>query len=193
MKKLLLALALAVVLSGLLAAPAVAAPQFQDGVYIWIYEGYGFRVTDGVVSSDLFGIKPGRPIPAGQKVWICDVWGAYGYGHVESIGSAIIDTLSIDGVPAVSSAAESSALWSVPYPSENAAVGGAFNPRMRIGGWVAVWLYPVTLGPGTYQVKVTQTVAHPMTDLVMVAENHPGPYFYPAGTYPLDPWKLVLK
>lgn len=190
MKKLLLVLALAIALCGLLAVPAVAAPQFQDGVYMWIYDGAWFQVTDGQ-AGDI--VDPGTPIPAGQPVWLVTVWAAYGYGHVKSIGNTIVESLSIDGTPVVSGTAASRALWSVPYPSEALNdVFTPFNSNNRVSGWVAVWLYPVTLDPGSYDVSGTETVTHIFTDLGLVAENHPGPLMYTPWSFDYGPWELVL-
>jgi len=189
MKRLLLVLVLAVALLGLLAAPAFAQPQLQDGVYMWIYDGSWFQWSGG--EQVLFG-DPGTSIPAGQPVWLVTAWAAYGRGHVQSIGNAIVETLYIDGEPVVDSAAASRALWSIPYSSVNLVQGGGFNPNSRISGWVAFWTYPVTLDPGTYEVSGTETNPHPFTDLGLVAENHPGPMMHTAGSYDYGPWELVL-
>jgi hypothetical protein len=142
---------------------------------------------------DVWDFEPGTMIPAGQPVWLVTAWAAYGRGHIKSIGNTIVETLNIDGQPVVSSQAASKALWSVPYRSEALAGETPFNPRMRIGGWVAVWLYPVTSGTGTHVVTGTETYTHPLTDLSYVAERGHGPLFYPAGSGDFGPWDLVLQ
>jgi hypothetical protein len=188
MKRLLLILVLAVALSGLLAAPAFAQPPLHDGVYMWIYDGSWFQVSGG--EQVLFG-DPGAPIPAGQPVWLVTAWAAYGRGHVQSVASLIVEKLSIDGRPVVATTAASKALWSVPYPSAALATETTpFNPRMRISGWVAVWLCPVTLGPGTYEVTGTETYTHPATDLTFWGGHHA--QVYPPGSGDFGPWDLVL-
>jgi hypothetical protein len=190
MKKLLLVVALAVVLVGLLATTAFAQPPLQDGVYIWIYDGSWFQVTGGQLGDTQF--YP-TPIPADQPYWLFTAWGGYGRGRIQSVANAIVETLSLNGTPVVSTAAESKALWTMPSPSALLGEFTPFNPRMRIGGWVAAWLYPITtLAPGTYEVTGAETYTHPITDLAFLAENHPGPYIFPAGTTPFGPWALVL-
>ena len=186
MKKLILVIVLAVALLGVLAAPAFAQPQLQDGVYVFIFEPYWSQIAGGqeVASGD-----PGTALPAGQPVWLFSAWAAYGYGHLKSIGNTLVYSLSIDGLEVVPAAA-SKALWSKPYRSD--ATGMTFNPRMRIKPWVAVWLYQVRpgLGAGTYEVTGTETVTHTVTDLFVSGMKHP--YMYRAGTTPIGPWELVL-
>ncbi len=190
MKKTLLVVVLAVALLGLLAAPAFAQPQFQDGYYLWVYDGAGFQVSNGEITGEF---DPGTAVPAGNDVWLVTLWGAYGYGHVKSIGNAIVETLKIDDTWVVPDAAASKALWGMPYPSEVLNdIWTPFNPLNRVSGWVAAWLYPVTLDPGTYEVSGTETNPHPFTDLGVVAENHPGPLMYPRGSGDYGPWDLVL-
>jgi hypothetical protein len=194
MKKLLLVVVLAAACLGLLATPAFAQPMFPDGVCVWIYDGNWFECSGGEPTG-LEGSAE-TPIPAGQDVWLITIWGAYGRGHIRSIGNVLVESLSIDGTPVVSGAAASKALWSVPYPSEYLDDSSVpFNPRMRIGGWVAVWLFPVTLGTGTYEVTGAETAAHPFTDLSIIAERGHGPLFFPVEGIPagpFGPWELVL-
>ena len=196
MKKLLLVCVLAAACLGLLAAPAFAQPVFPDGVCVWIYDGNWFECSGGEPTG-LEG-NAQTPFPADENVWLITMWAAYGRGHIQSIGNVLVESLSIGGQPVVSSQAASKALWSVPYPSE--ALNDdyvPFNSRMRIGGWVAVWAFPVTLGTGTYDVTGTETQTHPFTDLSLIAERGHGPLFFPSAEYgvpvgPFGPWELVL-
>ncbi len=194
MKKLLLVVVLAAACLGLLAAPAFAQPVLQDGVYVWIYDGSWFEWADGAPTG-VEGLA-GTVLPDNEDVWLVTVWAAYGRGHIQSIGNVLVESLSIDGTPVVSSQAASKALWSVPYPSENLNdVFVPFNPRMRIGGWVAAWLFPVKLGTGPHEVTGAETAPHPFTDLSFVADKGHGPFFFPTEGIPagqFGPWTLML-
>jgi hypothetical protein len=195
MKRLLLVCVLAAACLGLLAAPAFAQSPLQDGVYVFIYDGSWFEWADGAPTGTE-GVA-GTALPADEPVWLLTVWAAYGRGHIQSIGNVLVESLSIDGQPVVSGKAASKALWSVPYPSEQLNdVTEPFNPRMRIGGWVAFWLFPVTLeGDRTYTVTGAETAPHPFTDLGFPAEKGHGPSFYPVEGIPagpFGPWQLVL-
>jgi hypothetical protein len=193
MKKLLLVIVLAAACLGLLATPAFAAPVLQDGVYVWIYDGSWFEWVDGAPTGTE-GVA-GTPLPADEPVWLLTVWAAYGRGHIVSIGNVLVESLSIDGHPVVAGKAASKALWSVPYPSEQ--LDEPFNPRMGIGGWVAVWTFPVTLGTGSYTVTGAEMATHPFTDLGFLALKGHGPFFFPSPESgipagPFGPWELVL-
>jgi len=188
MKKLLLVFVLAAALVGLLATTALAQPVLQDGAYVALQDGSWYQVTGG---EQVASYDPGMPIPGGQSVWLFSAWAAFGLGHLQGIGNAIVYKVSIDGTPVVATKAASKALWGLPYPSRGS--GPPFNPQARVKPWVVLWLYPVALGPGTYEVAGTETYTHPLTNLAFTAENRPGPFIYPAGTTPFGPWELVLQ
>jgi hypothetical protein len=71
MKKLMLVLALAVACFALLAAPAFAAPQLQDGVYVWIYGDLGWMQWQNPDGWVAFG-EPQDSIPLWSRPYPSD-------------------------------------------------------------------------------------------------------------------------
>ena len=185
MKRYLLVLVLAVAFLGLLAAPTSAQPVLQDGVYVYMYNGHWFQMVGGeeVASGD-----------AGRR---CPPWSPRGSwrpgrradGPIESIGTALVYSVDIDGQSVVSGGAASKALWSAPFRWET---DPPFNPRMGVEAWAARWLYQIRpgLGAGTHEVLMTETFPHRVLDLFDYGLHKPG--HLPAGSTDYS-WQLVLQ
>ena len=200
MKRSAIAVLLAVVLLGLLAAPALAAPTappsyppmnvpvivppFGDGV--WIY-GTSLSMSD---ISFYQATKRGRDfksIPLGSDVVVCMGWLGSVYGQVANVPNVVDTTIDITGPHGYQShfdPADSAPYWTGAHAWDEwwtEWLGGPppelVNPACQAGVFWNHLYVPVDAFPaaGVYHLSLTQVLMQPGIDLIPWMEDQSGP------------------
>jgi len=154
MKKLLLVIVLAVVVLGVLAAPAFASPSSALGfrltektAYIIAYgDGFWFEVTDAGL---LEGHRAGEAIPANYDVAMQLSWKGINYGLVQTLPDTFLVKLSIPGLGVDVSDVQARTYWTGAYLWDDYWIDAlgpilAFNDSIGAQVYANRWLPPLT-------------------------------------------------
>ncbi len=191
MKRYLLVFLLAAVLLGALAAPAFAAPApalkapFHAAFIVPKTGGVWLEATGDPNAPTLLRHPPGWPIPAGYDVYLDSPWRSITLGLCQTVPSALLYQVKIDGLGVDVSPAEAMAYWSGPvlwdaYWSGLLGPMPAFNAAIGAPAYANHWWLPLTgdasvatvnltagkkLAHGTYTGVYTEIVTRTITDL----------------------------
>lgn len=200
MKRLLLILMLAVALSGLLAAPALAGPTaprsyppmnipvivppFGDGV--WVY-GTSLSMSDISIYQAVQRGKDFKPLPVGSDVIVCMGWLGSVYGQVSNVPNVVATTIDIAGPYGYHShfdPADTAPYWTGVHAWDEwwtEWLGGPppelVNPACRAGVFWNHLYVPVDAfpGAGVYHLSISQVQLLPGIDLIPWMEDQSGP------------------
>jgi hypothetical protein len=196
MKRLLLVLALAVVLLGLLVTPTFASSPSAPVFRLDTNTAYVFAYLDGswfeVVGPDLTAVghwatydrrgnlRGTDPIPASYDIVMQESWKGYNYGLVQKLPTVFEVKLSIPEAGVDLSYAQAKAYWTGPflwdaYWVANAGEIPAFNPNIGAQVYANRWLPPLT-GVNGLATNLQGGKLPPGTYTVNYSERWVGPY-----------------
>jgi hypothetical protein len=213
MKRSLLVLLLAAVVLGTLAAPAVAAPApalkapFHAAFIVPNkMGGLWLEATGDVNAPTLVPHAPGAPIPADYDVYLDSPWRSITLGLAQTVPSALLYQVHIDGLGVDVSPTEAMKYWSGPvlwdaYWSGLLGPIPAFNATIGAAAYANHWWLPLTgetsvatanltagkkLVAGTYAGTYTEIVTRTITDLKLLTPDQTTPVKRLPGTTPFE-------
>lgn len=203
MKRLLIALLLALTVLGVLAAPAFADLRPSvDTAYVVPMKGIWLEVKGDVNVPVKYGHQLSVPIPANYDVIIDVPWRGVTYGLVQTVPLALKYEVSIPAAGLAMSQAQAMAYWSGAvlwdeYWSTLLATGiPAFNPNIGAKPYANHWWGAVTgatsvatgltpekkLAEGAYAGVLAQTVLRTINDLTLATEGQKTPVKHAPGS-----------
>lgn len=202
LKRTLPILLLAAVMLGVLSAPALAspAPALQAPFHAAFIVpnkmgGLWLEATGDVNAPTLVPHAPGAPIPADYDVYLDSPWRSITLGLAQTVPSALLYQVKIDGLGVDVSPAEAMDYWSGPvlwdtYWSGLLGPIPAFNASIGAPAYANHWWLPLTgdasvatanvtagkkLAPGTYVGVYTEIVTRTITDLRLTTPDQTAP------------------